>query len=104
MAATSENANITGVTPNGTIWVCEHMIKYERSKGIFFHDNPFRYTLPVLFLQTSLVSFLTTILQILLEPLGESSFVPQTLVIYLIFSSFFSHSSLHWSLMYQVIK
>jgi len=87
MAAASQNTNITGVTPNRTMWVCEHLIKYERSKGIFFHDNPFTYTLPVLFLQTSLASLLTTILQFILAPLGQSSFVPQMLVIYLIFSA-----------------
>jgi len=89
MAATSVNTNVTGITPNETTWVCEHLIKFERSKGIFFHDNPFTYTLPVLFLQTSLASLLTTILQFVLAPLGQSSFVPQMLVIYLIFSEIY---------------
>jgi hypothetical protein len=83
MAETRVNASITDVTKNGTIWICEHMFRYQRSKGIFFNDNPFSFTLPVLFLQTSLVSVSTTILQHILEPIGQSTFFPQLLVIYL---------------------
>ncbi|XP_039690665.1 cation/H(+) antiporter 15 [Medicago truncatula] len=92
MAATSENANITGVTPNGTTWVCEHLIKFERSKGIFLQDNPFSYTLPVLFLQTSLASLFTAILQFVLAPLGQSSFVPQMLAGLILGPSFLGES------------
>ncbi|XP_045832726.1 cation/H(+) antiporter 15-like [Trifolium pratense] len=79
MAETRVNASITDVTNNGTIWICEHMFRYQRSKGIFFYDNPFSFTLPVLFLQTTLVSVSTTILQLILEPIGTSSFFPQLL-------------------------
>jgi len=81
--------NVTALILSRKIWVCEHVNKYERSKGVLLHDNPFTYTLPVLFLQTSLVSLLTTILQFILAPLGQSSFVPQMLVIYLIFSGIY---------------
>ncbi|KAJ1437526.1 Sodium/solute symporter superfamily [Sesbania bispinosa] len=68
-----------GVTPNGTIWTCEQTTKFQRSKGIFFGDNPLTFTLPVLILQTSLVGLLTTFLKFLLTPLGQSSFLPYVL-------------------------
>ena len=79
MAESSLNATVSGLATNGSFWVCEYAVKYQRSRGLFFGDNPLSFTLPVLFIQTSLVSILTTILQFLLEPLGETSFFPQML-------------------------
>ncbi|XP_015931912.1 cation/H(+) antiporter 15 [Arachis duranensis] len=66
-------------TTNNTIWVCERFTRAARSRGIFFSDNPLSYTMPVLILQTSVVALITTTLQLLLTPFGQSSFVPQML-------------------------
>ncbi|AES98900.1 transmembrane protein, putative [Medicago truncatula] len=71
--AAETNANVT------SRWICEQMIIHQRSKGIFFHENPFSYAVPVLFIQSSLASILIAILQFLLAPLGQTSFVPQIL-------------------------
>ena len=75
----------TGVSSNRTIWMCERLTRFPRSRGIFFGDNPLSNTLPVLALQSSLVGLLATCLQLLLTPLGQSSFFPQMLVIIVIF-------------------
>ncbi|XLT27863.1 hypothetical protein HN873_059155 [Arachis hypogaea] len=66
-------------TTNNTIWVCERFTRAARSRGIFFSDNPLSYTMPVLILQTSVVALITTTLQLLLTPFGQTSFVPQML-------------------------
>ncbi|CAK8537903.1 unnamed protein product [Lathyrus sativus] len=79
MADSTVNSTINAITTNGTIWICEEASKNPRSRGIFFSDNPFSYTLPVLFVQISLVSTLTAILQFLLEPMGETRFFAQML-------------------------
>ena len=79
MAESTLNTTVLGRATNGSFWICEESIKYQRSRGIFFGDNPFNFTLPVLFIQTSLVSIFTSILQFLLKPLGETRFLPQIL-------------------------
>ena len=79
MAESTLNTTVSGIAANGSYWVCEHAVKYQRSRGIFLGDNPFSFTLPVLFIQTSLVSILTTVLQFLLHPIGETSFFPRML-------------------------
>ncbi|MED6151685.1 hypothetical protein PIB30_084746 [Stylosanthes scabra] len=65
---------------NNTLWMCERFSRSARSRGIFFGDNPLSYTMPVLILQSSIVGLVTTTLQILFTPLGQSSFVPQMLM------------------------
>ncbi|XP_058744705.1 cation/H(+) antiporter 15-like [Vicia villosa] len=79
MADSTVNATVNAITTNGTVWICEQVSKNPRSRGIFFSDNPFSYTLPVLFVQISLVSSLTAVLQFLLQPIGETRFFPQML-------------------------
>lgn len=78
---------MAGPALNMSIYVCEVTTRFPRSSGIFFGDNPLKYALPVIVLQISLVGMLTTILQLLLTPLGETSFFPHLLVIsyYIIF-------------------
>ncbi|XP_058758426.1 cation/H(+) antiporter 15-like [Vicia villosa] len=79
MADSTVNSTVNAITTNGTVWICEQISKNPRSRGIFFSDNPFSYTLPVLFVQISLVSSLTAVLQFLLQPIGETRFFPQLL-------------------------
>ncbi|CAI8585934.1 unnamed protein product [Vicia faba] len=79
MADSTVNSTIDTILTNGTIWICEPISKNPRLRGIFFSDNPFNYTLPVLFIQISLVSSLTATLQFLLEPIGETRFFSQML-------------------------
>ncbi|KAK7276080.1 hypothetical protein RIF29_17212 [Crotalaria pallida] len=65
---------------NTSVYVCEITInKFQRSSGIFFGDNPLKYTLPVIVLQTSIVALLTAILQFVLAPYGVTSFFPHLL-------------------------
>ncbi|KAL0533507.1 hypothetical protein IC582_027539 [Cucumis melo] len=68
----------TQAAHNGS-WVCQPNRHY-RSRGIFFGDSPFSFANTVLLAQLSLSSFLTSLLQCLLTPLGESSFISQMLV------------------------
>ncbi|KAL5102288.1 hypothetical protein RYX36_006615 [Vicia faba] len=79
MSDSTVNSTVNAISTNGTIWICEHMSKNPRSRGIFFSDNPFSYTLPVLLIQISLVSSLTATLQFLLQPIGETRFFSQML-------------------------
>ncbi|XP_058744704.1 cation/H(+) antiporter 15-like [Vicia villosa] len=79
MTDSTVNSTINRVSTSGRVWFCEEVSKNPRSRGIFFSDNPFSYTLPVLFIQTSLVSSLTAVLQFFLEPIGETKFFPQLL-------------------------
>ncbi|XP_027368460.1 cation/H(+) antiporter 15-like [Abrus precatorius] len=64
---------------NRSIWECENATKFQRSKGVFYGDNPLDYILSLVILQIAIVSLLTSWLQFLLIPLGEGSFVPQVL-------------------------
>lgn len=80
MAATNINSG-RHIFPNGTVWVCEPLSKFQRTKGIFFGENPLNFTMSLFLLQTSVAGFLTSFLQFLLIPLGESSFFPHMLVI-----------------------
>ncbi|KAL2317410.1 hypothetical protein Fmac_031286 [Flemingia macrophylla] len=64
---------------NTSLWICERTSVFKHSNGIFFGDNPLNYTLSVVILQSSLVSFSTTWLEFFLMPLGETTFVPQML-------------------------
>ncbi|GMN23510.1 hypothetical protein TIFTF001_000146 [Ficus carica] len=51
-----------------------------RSGGIFYGESPFNYPSSVLFVQLSISALLTSFLQLLLNPLGESAFISQMLV------------------------
>ncbi|XP_019455005.1 PREDICTED: cation/H(+) antiporter 15-like [Lupinus angustifolius] len=65
---------------DNNIYVCEiNRSKFQRSSGIFFGENPLKFTLPVIVLQTCLVGLLTTILQLLLIPHGVTNFPPRLL-------------------------
>ncbi|XP_038895476.1 LOW QUALITY PROTEIN: cation/H(+) antiporter 15-like [Benincasa hispida] len=68
----------TQAAHNGS-WVCQPNRHY-RSRGLFFGDSPFSFADSVLLAQLSLSSLLTSLLQCLLTPLGESSFISQMLV------------------------
>ncbi|KAK7385593.1 hypothetical protein VNO78_31319 [Psophocarpus tetragonolobus] len=65
---------------NKTLNICENIQKFRgSSNGIFYHDNPLSYTFPIVTLQVALVCLLTSCLQFLLRPIGETNFIPQVL-------------------------
>lgn len=70
--------NKTRALSNGT-WVC-HAQKGSRSKGFFFGDNPLNFPTTILYVQLSISALLTSFLQLILNPLGESTFTSQMLV------------------------
>ncbi|KAG8371539.1 hypothetical protein BUALT_Bualt13G0098400 [Buddleja alternifolia] len=49
------------------------------SRGIFFADNPFTFSTPLLLIQLSLCALLTALLHRLFTPLGQSVFISQIL-------------------------
>ncbi|GAA0156316.1 transporter [Lithospermum erythrorhizon] len=51
--------------------------KIGKSRGLFFGDNPFAYSITVLICQLTLCMFFTGCLHNLLNPLGESAFISQ---------------------------
>ncbi|PQP98663.1 hypothetical protein Pyn_34720 [Prunus yedoensis var. nudiflora] len=71
--------NKTQALSNGT-WVCQAH-KGFRSKGLFFGDNPLNFPTPILYVQLSISALLTSFLQFILNPLGESAFASQMLYV-----------------------
>lgn len=59
--------------------VCQH-VDMINSRGLWFHDDPLEYTLPLLLLQLSLISIITRSIYIFLKPLGQPSIVSHILV------------------------
>ena len=59
--------------------VCQH-VGMINSKGLWFHDDPLEYTLPLLLVQLSLISIITRSIYIFLKPLGQPSIVSHILV------------------------
>ncbi|KAJ6297553.1 hypothetical protein OIU78_023167 [Salix suchowensis] len=59
--------------------VCQG-ITNERSRGIFYGDNPLDHTTPTVLAQLSLSSLLSALTQYILTPLGESAFISLLLV------------------------
>ncbi|KAJ6421890.1 hypothetical protein OIU84_026924 [Salix udensis] len=59
--------------------VCQG-ITNERSRGIFYGDNPLDHTTPTVLAQLSLSSLLSALTQYILTPLGESAFISMLLV------------------------
>ncbi|GFP86583.1 cation/H(+) antiporter 15 [Phtheirospermum japonicum] len=49
------------------------------SFGLFLHRNPLEYSVPLLLLQLSLITITSTIIELCLHPLGQSSVVAQIL-------------------------
>ncbi|CAL8160437.1 unnamed protein product [Prunus armeniaca] len=70
--------NKTQALSNGT-WVCQAQ-KGSISKGFFFGDNPLNFPTTILYVQLSISALLTSFLQFILNPLGESTFTSQMLV------------------------
>ncbi|XP_011041839.1 PREDICTED: cation/H(+) antiporter 15-like [Populus euphratica] len=58
--------------------VCQH-VGMINSRGLWFHDDPLEYTLPLLLLQLSLISIITRSIYIFLKPLGQPSIVSHIL-------------------------
>ncbi|XP_057956679.1 cation/H(+) antiporter 15-like [Malania oleifera] len=56
--------------------ICDPTIGIQ-SKGVFFGDNPFKFSTPALMSQMSLSSLVIAALQFFLTPLGQSAFVSQ---------------------------
>jgi hypothetical protein len=65
--------------------VCQGIIS-ERSRGIFYGDNPLDHSTPTVLAQLSLSSLLSALTQYILTPLGESAFISMLLVKSLFFS------------------
>ncbi|KAM6597506.1 hypothetical protein CsatA_008030 [Cannabis sativa] len=61
-------------------WVCKDLSKLVRSAGVFYGDNPFDFSTPILYAQLSISALLTALLQLILNPLGQSAFISQMLV------------------------
>lgn len=59
--------------------VCQGIIS-ERSRGIFYGDNPLDHSTPTVLAQLSLSSLLSALTQYILTPLGESAFISMLLV------------------------
>ncbi|KAJ6291305.1 hypothetical protein OIU76_023382 [Salix suchowensis] len=58
--------------------VCQN-VGMINSRGLWFHDDPLEYTLPLLLLQLSLISIITRSIDIFLKPLGQPSIVSHIL-------------------------
>lgn len=60
-------------------YIC-HTLDGSGSRGLFYGDDPLRFTLPGLLLQISLISMFTRATHFLLKPFGQPSIVSQILV------------------------
>ncbi|KAL2899335.1 Cation/H(+) antiporter 15 [Bienertia sinuspersici] len=59
-------------------YIC-HSMGRTGSRGIFFGDDPIRFTIPGLLLQLSLITLFTRVSHLLLKPFGQPSIVSQIL-------------------------
>lgn len=48
--------------------------------GIWIHRNPLNFALPLMLLQLAAISFASLLIEVFLQPLGQSSIVAQILV------------------------
>ncbi|CAL5386343.1 unnamed protein product [Camellia sinensis] len=74
--------------------ICGWVHNSVRSSGVFHGDNPMMFAGPVLLVQLGISSLLTAILQFLLNPLGETAFISQSLVGMALGPSFLSNGSI----------
>ncbi|PON77973.1 DNA-directed DNA polymerase [Parasponia andersonii] len=70
--------NESTTTHNGR-WVCMDRKEAIRSRGVFFGNSPFKYATSILYVQLSISALLTSFLQWILNPLGQSAFISQML-------------------------
>lgn len=82
--------------------VCQG-ITNERSRGIFYGDNPLDHTTPTVLAQLSLSSLLSALTQYILTPLGESAFISMLLVNFF-FSCKKESKKLHLVMLVQLIS
>lgn len=70
--------------------ICQGKDDIIKSSGIFFGESLLLSSTPILFVQLSLAALCTASFQLFLNPLGESAFFSQMLVIFLFSFSFFN--------------
>ncbi|KAI3979269.1 hypothetical protein MKX01_007745 [Papaver californicum] len=63
---------------NGTIWAVQPLAMNKKS-SVWNGDNPFNYLIPVFLAQASINVFGTSVMKFILEPMGVTSFVAQTI-------------------------
>ncbi|KAL3517998.1 hypothetical protein ACH5RR_020587 [Cinchona calisaya] len=61
-----------------TSYLC-HFLNQINSRGVFYHDDPLSYSVPLLLLQLSIISIITRVVQFLLRPFGQPFIVSQIL-------------------------
>ncbi|KAI3974871.1 hypothetical protein MKX01_004982 [Papaver californicum] len=63
---------------NGTVWAVQPLAMNKKS-SVWNGDNPFNYLIPVFLAQASINVFGTSLMKFILEPMGVTSFVAQTI-------------------------
>uniref|UniRef100_A0A5B7BIH5 Uncharacterized protein n=1 Tax=Davidia involucrata TaxID=16924 RepID=A0A5B7BIH5_DAVIN len=70
------------------------------SKGLWLHHNPFYYSTPLLLLQLSVISITSTLINLCLQPLGQSTIVSQIFGGIIFGPSFLGHEYVMASLLF----
>lgn len=75
---------------DGVSYTCQ-IVGQINSRGIWFGDDPFAFSVPLLMMQLSLISIFTRSLYCLLKPFGQPSIVSHILVSFRVFPLLSSH-------------